>query len=230
MGRLFKIADDFYPDPDLVREIALRSTYHFPRNYFGYRSTKGFLPRGTVERIQALFGFERVMLHRAEWGTTCFYQTLARGRHRESFFVHIDAVRDPRQPRFAFLVYLSPQAPPGSGTGIYRHKATGLWQDPTAADARRLGRSRQELRDRLEADAQARSRWELLDSAENAYNRAVLFPSHWYHAGGRYFGSRVENGRLYQAFFFHGHPDVFAESPRDELLCGCRSGSTDDGS
>ena len=107
------------------------------------------------------------------------------------------------------IVYLTPDAPRQSGTGVFRHKATGIWKSPTAADAIRLGLSRAELRQRLEADAKLRDRWELLDSADNVYNRAILFPSHWYHSGLNYFGDCLENGRLYQAFFFRA---VLAET------------------
>jgi hypothetical protein len=207
---LIKVIDGFYPDPDLIREIALRSTYHLPKGSYGYRSTKGFLPRGTVEKITATFGFRTLRLLPEKYGTTCFFHTLARGDHRERFYCHIDCEKDPNEPLYNFLVYLSPRPAKHSGTAIYRHKETGIWQDPTPDDARKLGVSRNQVRQRLRADAEDPSRWELLDRADNAYNRAVLFPSHWYHAGGCYFGERVENGRLYQAFFFAASPHVFA--------------------
>ena len=34
--------------------------------------------------------------------------------------------------------------------------------------------------------------------------------AHWYHSGLNYFGSKLENGRIYQAYFFRAHNDVFA--------------------
>jgi hypothetical protein len=204
-----KVIDNFYPEPDLIREIALRSTYHRPRWAHGYRSTRGFLPRGTLERITAALGFETIRLLPEKYGSTCFFHTLGRGGCREGFYAHIDCNKDPRQPLYNFVIYLSPNAPPRSGTGIYRHKQTGIWQDPTPDDARKLGLSRKKIEERLSEEAEDPSCWELLDSADNVYNRAVLFPSHWFHSGGGFFGSRVENGRLYQAIFFAGAPYGF---------------------
>jgi hypothetical protein len=206
---LIKVLDDFYPEPDLIREIALRSTYHRPPWAHGYRSTRGFLPRGTLEKIQAAVGFETVRLLPEKYGSTCFYHTLGRGGLREGFYAHIDCEKDPRQLHYNCVAYLSPRAAKRSGTGIYRHKKTGIWQDPTPDDARKLGLSRKRVREWLREESEDPSRWELLDSADNVYNRAVLFPSHWYHSGGGFFGSRVENGRLYQAIFFAGTPYMF---------------------
>jgi hypothetical protein len=209
MGSLIKVVDDYYPDPDLVRELALRSTYGIQEGYVGYRSTRGYVPRGAVEKLKAAFGLDRVILQPESGGATCFFHTLASGELREAFHAHIDCTRSVKHPLFNFVVYLTPGAPKDTGTGIYRHKETGIWQDPTRDDARKLGRSRTEIRAWLRREAGDPSRWELLEAAENVYNRGVFFPSHWYHTGARYFGDRIENGRLYQAFFFEAHPYVF---------------------
>jgi hypothetical protein len=209
MGKLVKLVDDFYPYPELIREIALRSSYHMPKGLYGFRSTKGFLPPGTLERIQAQFGFEKVELFDVKTRSTCFYHALARGKERVNFFAHVDAVRNPESPPYAFLVYLTPNAPKNTGTGLYRHKKTGIWQEATPADAQRLNLSLKKVHAWLEADAEERSQWELIDRCENVYNRAVLFPAHWYHSSFRHFGSRVDNGRLYHQYFFRGYPDVF---------------------
>ena len=204
-----RVLDNFYPEPDLIREIALRSIYHRPRWAHGYRSTRGFLARGTLDRITAGFGFETIRLLPEKYGSTCFFHTLARGGRREGFYAHIDCEKDPRQPHYNCVVYLAPNPPARSGTGIFRHKQTGIWQDPTADDARKLGLSRKRIREWLREDSEDPSRWELLDSADNVYNRAVLFPSHWYHGGRGFFGTGVENGRLYQAIFLAGSQYVF---------------------
>ncbi len=63
--------------------------------------------------------------------------------------------------------------------------------------------------DLLEAETEDCSKWDIIDTSQNVYNRAILFPAHWCHTGLNYFGDCVENGRLYQAFFFRGYPNVF---------------------
>jgi hypothetical protein len=62
------------------------------------------------------------------------------------------------------------------------------------------------LHDLLEAETDDCSKWDIIDTSQNVYNRAILFPAHWCHTGLNYFGDSVENGRLYQAFFFRGYP------------------------
>jgi hypothetical protein len=218
MGNLVRWVDDFYAQPDLIREIALRSEYFEPKGQKGYRSTKGYLPAGTLKRIQEAFGFEELNLLDQQRSTTHFYHCLVRGPQRTRFFAHVDFRRNDLHASFSMVVYLSLHAPKDSGTGIYRHRETGLWQDPTTEDARRLGKSKRELRTLLEDDdASIRSRWELLDSCQHVYNRAVVFPAHWFHSSCRDFGSRLETGRLYQAFFFTGYPDVFATEPEQAV-------------
>ena len=214
MGSLLRWIDDFYSEPDLVREIALRSEYFVPEGFYGPRSTKGFLPRGTIEKIQESFGFTKVRLIATAQRSTHFYHCLVHGKHRSRFFAHIDGARDARHPLYSMVVYLTLRPPKDSGSGIFRHRKTGLWQEPTSEDAHRLGQSTTELEAMLDADAGRRSRWELLESSEHVYNRAVLFPAHWYHSSCRDFGSRLETGRLYQAFFFYGYPEPGQDQAR----------------
>ena len=207
---LIRYVDDFYPDGAAVRTLALNSEFYQPPNLYGFRTRRAFLPDGTVERIGAQFGFDRITLRNVPTRTGHFYTSLARGRERVRFFAHYDAVHRAARPSYAMLVYLTPDAPKTAGTGVYRHRTTGIWRGQTAADCKRLGLTRAKLDELLDADSQNRRRWELLDRVDNVFNRAVLFPAHWYHSSTQEFGSRADNGKLYHAFFFEAWPDVFA--------------------
>ena len=44
--------------------------------------------------------------------------------------------------------------------------------------------------------------FEVVDVVGNIYNRMVLFDSKMFHAASNYFGKNLENGRLFQLFFF----------------------------
>jgi hypothetical protein len=217
MNGYLKVADNFYPDPDLVRGAALRAKYKRlqPPSY-GYRSCNGFLPDpdGVRKRIKDAFGFETILLYHEVEGTTCFYHSKGEGEEKESFHVHTDVYQRTDDLDYSMVVYLAPNAPRNSGTAICRHKQTKIWQEPTLEDAKRLGLSRSEVLSLLDTDAEDYPKWDILDSSENIYNRAVLFPAHWCHTGLNYFGNTIENCRLYQIFFLRGFPDVFSKGAR----------------
>jgi hypothetical protein len=205
MTQAIRYVDEFYYDPDLVRELALRSEYHTPKRLYGLRSVDGFLPRGALEKFDSVFGLTAIEMELPSDRNTCFFQSFGKGANKERFFAHVDYWPENEQPgvqHYSCVVYLTPNAPPDSGTGFYRHKETGISQAPTAEDARRLGKSLRKLVQQARADSGVEDRWEMYQSVENVYNRAVLFPAHWYHAGMRYFGNSLKNGRIYQAFFF----------------------------
>jgi hypothetical protein len=44
--------------------------------------------------------------------------------------------------------------------------------------------------------------FELVDVVGNVYNRLVLFDAKMIHAASNYFGNNLNNGRLFQIFFF----------------------------
>jgi len=209
MAGLIKVVDDFYADPDMVRQTALRSEYRTSYPSYGYRSRRGFLTDETVERIKTAFGFESITLYHEMTGSTCFYHSFGQGQAQESFHVHTDVDRRADDLDYSLVLYLTPGAPGDSGTAICKHKRTGIWQEPRAEDALRLGLSGSEISGLLDAESEDRSKWDIIDVSQNVYNRAVLFPAHWCHTGLNYFGDSIDNGRLYQAFFFRGYPDVF---------------------
>jgi hypothetical protein len=44
--------------------------------------------------------------------------------------------------------------------------------------------------------------FEMVDTVGNVYNRIVLFDAKMIHAASCYFGTNLQNGRLFQLFFF----------------------------
>ena len=47
------------------------------------------------------------------------------------------------------------------------------------------------------------TKWEMTDYVANKYNRIVLYRGNLYHASLDYFGNNIQNGRLFQTFFFN---------------------------
>ena len=47
------------------------------------------------------------------------------------------------------------------------------------------------------------TKWEMTDYVSNKYNRLVLYRGNMYHASVDYFGNTLQDGRLFQTFFFN---------------------------
>ena len=50
--------------------------------------------------------------------------------------------------------------------------------------------------------SQDMTKWKMVDSVGNVFNRLILFNSNRFHMSQDYFGDSKENGRLFQVFFF----------------------------
>jgi hypothetical protein len=114
----------------------------------------------------------------------------------------------------AAIIYLTPNAPPSSGTSFFKSKATGLRAAPTMADARaRVGieldeQGAQSALLALEANTYGgklldRTAWEEVDRIGNVFNRLTVWNAKLIHAATDYFGTDLASGRLFQMFFFN---------------------------
>ena len=195
--RFIRVVDDFYAHPAAVYRHARAAAYYEPDNATGFRSEGVFHERGVRARLQRVLGLRIV-----RWdtdpadGNGIFYLGLAHGRQREVPAVHFDHPSDD----VTAVVYLSPGPPADCGTSHWMHRATGLSDAPTTADARRLGRPVDELRRVLERDAGRRERWIEIDRIGYRPNRLVAYPSGVLHSATRHFGGNTADGRLYQTF------------------------------
>jgi Family of unknown function (DUF6445) len=197
--RFIKVCDGFYRHPAAVYRRARTASYCELDDATGLRTSSVYLEPGVRARLSRLLGARITRWDRdpAE-GNGVFYQGLARGRQREVPGVHFDHPVDD----ITAVLYLSPGLPADCGTSLWMHRATGLTDAPTAADARRLGRPVAELRAVLERDSCRRERWVEIDRIGYRPNRLVAYPSGALHSATRHFGSSLANGRLYQTFRF----------------------------
>ncbi|WP_340027400.1 DUF6445 family protein [Paenibacillus sp. FSL H7-0940] len=193
------IIDNFYGDPDLVRQLAIQSDYvsGAKYNYPGYQSKKQFYTKEIVEKIENVTGVKITDINRFTFGAFRMI-TQATGTMPK---VHADSVID-----WAGLVFLTPNAPKNNGMGFYKHLETGFEGPPTDKEARFLGfeDANEFERQVVRRDMADLSKWELTSVVEPVYNRMVLFRgSHYYHApiGGR--GTNPQDSRITQNFFFN---------------------------
>ena len=187
--------DNFYTNPDEVREFALKQEFMVRGNYPGQR-TKSFLTDSLKKKMRdILYPFAGEITY---WGsddrennyTGSFQYTVSEDRS----WIHADSTTD-----WAAVCYLTPDAPLSAGTGIFRHKATG-WShydykrenEPGYIQSAPPGN---EMRDY--------TKWEMVDRIGNVYNRLIMYRADNYHVSLDYFGQNMHDGRLFQVFFFN---------------------------
>lgn len=191
------VKDDFYRHPQKVYQAALKSEYYEPEHVTGYRSVQVYHEPGIREKIENILGIKIT-----RWDTDplqengVFYQGLSQGRKKEVPGVHSD---EPYND-ITILIYLTPGLPPDCGTSLWQHKRTGLCDPPTAAAARKLGMSLEELRWEFFLDSKKRNKWIETDRAGYRFNRMVAYPSGLLHSATQHYGTSLHDGRLYQTF------------------------------
>ena len=175
------IVDDFYSEPDLVREYAMSLEFRADIQWYkGLRTSTVYRP------LELQHAFERIMNRKIQnWDVPgfngCFQITTA----DDPQVYHYDT------QTWAAMIYLTPNAPLESGTRLHRSRTTGV-------------------RHRTDVDADSAfqggfydsTRFDTIDSAGNVYNRLVIMDAQNIHSAGTYFGNSAETGRLVHLFFF----------------------------
>lgn len=188
------IIDNFYNNPDEVRDFALQQDFGVKGNYPGQR-TQPFLTDSVKEHIaKHLRGIHGEPLWPDDNCEDCYCGAFQWTSQRDRTWIHPDGWND-----WAGVCYLTPDAPPSGGTGIFRHKATGLVSLPMLPN----GERDEDLLNEIYKDSQDMTKWDLIDRVGNVYNRLVLYPGNLFHASLDYFGRDIQDGRLFQTFFFN---------------------------
>jgi hypothetical protein len=184
------ITDQFYNDVDALREFALQQDFSIKGNYPGNR-TISFLNDSIKETIESIIEPHagKVVYWSEDQYTGAFQYTTS----RERSWIHADQTTE-----WAGVCYLTPNAPHTAGTGIFRHKETGLIRAPKNED----GSLNRELMDYIGKDSQDMTKWDLVDVVGNVYNRLVLYRGDLFHMSLDYFGTDLYDSRLFQTFFF----------------------------
>ena len=177
----FVVVDNFYEDPDAVREFALQQSFQeHIRQHKGKRTDTVFRFPGLKE------AFEKVLQTRiSSWdtyGTNGCFQYCIGG---DQLVYHYDC------QEYAGVLFLTPDAPPQSGTAFYRSKHT-----------KKMTVSRDEQDIVFRNGFLDPTEFDVVDVVGNVYNRLVLFNAKMIHSATSYFGTNQDNSRLFQLFFF----------------------------
>jgi hypothetical protein len=193
--RTLIVVDDFFPDPDAVRREALRLRYHKVNlliPWYVCLDVSAFTDLA-LARIAAIMG-EPLFDAIPPFGKDSTVNRFGYGRHAE--FSGLSIHSDPYM--FAGVLYLHPEPAPNSGTSFYRQKATG--RDRRVVDVN----DRADLQKMGAIDSCFDySEYELQFAVPNVYNRLIIFDATMFHTPQGYFGTAVEDARLYQTFSFN---------------------------
>ena len=186
------IVDDFYNDPDAVRNFALQQTYFPGEGAVGHRTRKQFFFDGVKEAFENIMGAKIKTDGEHGWyfpGINGRFQFCEAGTKR---VYHCD------EQQYAGMIYLTPDAPPECGTTFFRHKGTKRrhnkdidWES---------GEGNKVFPGDTFLD---KTRYEEVDVIGNVYNRLVIFDGGLIHSATDYFGSNMTNCRLHHMFFFN---------------------------
>lgn len=175
------VVDNFYQNPDAVRETALQARYiEDNRWYKGKRSELTYRDQSIKSAFESIIGQSITKWDEYETNGKFQYCT-----PEDLLVYHCDL------QVWAAMIYLTPNAPYDTGTSFYAHRETGIRssQDPDHGRA-------------FSGGFYDKTRFDLVDTVGNIYNRLVIFDSHSIHAAAGYFGAQLHNSRLFQIFFF----------------------------
>ena len=175
------VVDNFYSDPYAVREYALKQEFKPEIEYFkGSRSLDQYFVPGTKE------AFERIMgIKIREWESHGMCGRFQYCTAQDPLVYHHDS------QTWAAMIYLNPDAPYCTGTSLYASKnGARRTSDPNFTDNVFAGGFYDE------------TKFELVDSIGNVFNRLFIFDAQNIHAASKYFGQTKEDSRLFHIFFF----------------------------
>ena len=148
------IVDDFYQNPDTVRNYALSQEFSVYGNYPGSR-TKPYLPDDVKTAIQNIVYTAGGKV--TDWlensGYTGAFQICT---STDRTWIHADSFNT-----WAGVCYLTPDAPVSSRTALYRYKATKEYEHTEKSNQRYEGWDY--------------TKWDKTDYVSNKYNRLVLY-------------------------------------------------------
>lgn len=198
MKYTLQIVDNFYNDALEVRKFALQQKFiKRPGNYPGVRTDRISNLNSNfftyfAQKLTALY-FDKS--EKVEYDIVTLFQSID-GSY-DTGWIHTDLSTG--EYDVAGVVYLTPQAPIGTGTGIFRSKvepiqASDIAKKPYSIDNLNnpnYNKEQQRFNDQFECTV----------NIGNVFNRLVVYPVEEWHTQMGFFGNTLETSRLTQVFF-----------------------------
>lgn len=185
------VVDDFYANPDLIREWTMKSLDFKGSDYSKGKRSQRFAIKGTKEKFEQILGVPIKNWNYDGYANETFQYCTA----DQQTVYHIDT------QTYAAMIFLTPDAPLSAGTRFYRNKETKLFK--FTKEQREQGLFDKAFKgNNKNLNFYDGTKHELIDEVGNKYNRLVLFDAQQIHAAGDYFGDSIENARYFHIFFF----------------------------
>ena len=178
----FLVVDNFYKNPESIRNFALSLNFNEHKAYHkGKRTDECYRFPGLKEAFEKALGGVKIT-NWEKYGTNGCFQHCVAG---DQLVYHCDT------QQYAGIIYLTPDAPQQTGTSFYRSQYT-----------KKMKVSEHEHSIVFRNGYLDPTEFDLVDTIGNVYNRLVLFDAQLIHAASEYFGNTLKNSRLFQLFFF----------------------------
>ncbi len=192
------IVDDFYPNPQEVRQAALGCEYpevSGPPTFPGRNSRQKLVAQDLDQAVSQVLGERVAGATEAESSHGRFRITLAAEASR--YLVHAD----PTVLNWVGVVYLNLPEQCRGGTAFFRHK--GLNSDRTPMSQEELAAyGPSSIAELLRQDGNDPDKWQHLMTLPMRFNRLILYRPWLWHSAGEVFGTSLEDGRLIQLVAF----------------------------
>lgn len=166
------VNDDFCPQIELVRASALESGFGTWKPNKGEVGSSVYEGMNWVGRHDLLLRCLQVAVNRPVFPTMNFFRLTK--PDTEKAYVHSDRMHGD----WTCIVYLSEHKEP-SGTGLYRHRETGMREMPTFDEMKKQGIFEKLKEQMVSGDEKD---WEQLDFVRGVFNRALIFAAPLFHA------------------------------------------------
>jgi hypothetical protein len=200
------VIDDFYKNPQSVRQYALRASYldsrAVPEEFPGVESQQCFYSQSVVEKIEQAVGYR---IKFAPKGNAFGGFVKSYAKEEACRAVHVG------RTDWMAIVYLCNSKDERGGTVFFRDRATGLDGIPCDEKLAQAGyRDRDDFKDRfLKPRALSIGDWVITSRVVPRYNRMVLFRAgQLFHSADGHWGTTEETCRLLQVFFFNAEAAV----------------------
>ena len=174
------VVDNFYADPIAVRNFALKQEFVEEKDYYkGCRTKHQYFLPGTKEAFEKIMGIQI-----REWESHGMCGKFQYCTAQDNLVYHHDG------QTWAAMIYLTPDAPYDCGTSLFASKNGAR----KSSDAN--------IRTAFDGGFYDSTKFDLIDSIGNVFNRLFIFDAQNIHAASKYFGQTLEDSRLFHIFFF----------------------------
>ena len=206
------IVDNFYENPYAIRDYALKNRNKFKLHSALYK-TQYFNPFLYANKSKEIINFfEKISGEKIcdkVWNIDLVKES-------NGFIQYITQKSNPvvhKDFHWGVVIYLTPNADISTGTSLYTHRTTGIKHISECLDIKTNkleNKCRLVKRDLWKEGQKSRiNYWKIRHRIGNVFNRAIIFDGRNFHASNGGFGTNIENGRLFQTYFF---------SPKKKLI------------